>query len=285
MKAIGIAADSTCDLSKELIDKYGFSILPLCVSMGDREYQDGVDITLDELFAWSDQNNKTPKTSSTSPGLVGEFLKARMDEYEHLFFFTIGGKLSSTLSVLQVVAEELELEERVHIIDSNNLSTGIGQMMIEAAEMAERGESVEAITREMDRIRPMVRASFVVDTLTYLHRGGRCSGMTALVGGTLKIHPCIEVEDGVLHVAKKYRGKMEKVIGNYVEDHLEAMMRANKHRIFITHGNCDEAVIQSVVDRIAALAHFDEILITRVGSVIGSHCGPGTLGILYVEEW
>ena len=201
-----------------------------------------------------------------------------------MMIFTISGKMSTTVNVFRMVAEELEVEDKVCIIDSGNLSTGIALMVLKAAIMVQEGKSRAEIYEAIAAVKNRVRASFVVDTLTYLHRGGRCSSVEALAGGVLKLHPKIVVAEGSMGADKKYRGKMQKVILDYVKDMVEDLKKADKSRVFITHSGCDQAVIDSVHAYLEELYHFDEILVTRAGGVISSHCGPGTLGVLYIEE-
>lgn len=150
--------------------------------------------------------------------------------------------------------------------------------------MAQEGMDAKSIIEKIDEMKPKVRASFVVDTLTYLHRGGRCSGLAALAGGTLKLHPYIEVKDGKLQPGKKYRGRMNKVLMEYVSDLKPSLEKAKKERVFITHSGCEQTVIDAIQMELEAMDYFDEILVTRAGSVITSHCGPGTLGVLFIEE-
>ena len=174
------------------------------------------------------------------------------------------------------------MEERAHIIDSANLSTGIGLMVIEAAIMAREGKSAAEIVEHIEAIKPKVRSSFVVDTLTYLHRGGRCSSVAALMGGALKLHPRIGVAEGKMSAGKKYRGRMDRVIRDYVADMTDDLRHARKEHVFITHSGCDEETISAVQRMLEDLHHFDEIHVTRAGGVISSHCGPGTLGVLFI---
>lgn len=192
--------------------------------------------------------------------------------------------MSSTLSVMRMAVQELEAEERVHVFDSQNLSTGIGLMILEAAEMGKNGYTMKQIVDELETLRSKVRSSFVVDTLTYLHRGGRCSGIAALAGGMLKLHPRIAVVDGKMEPGKKYRGTIGKVIPAYVKDMEDDLKRAKKNRVFITHSGCAQEVIDEVYCYLKQLDLFEEILITRAGGVISSHCGPGTLGVLFIAQ-
>lgn len=279
---IKIAADSTCDLSKELINKYGISIIPLHIVLEDKEYLDGLDITPDEIYEWSDKNNTTPKTSAVGFENAMDVIKPIVNSGDEMIIFTISEKMSTTPNVFRMAAEELEVEDRVSVIESANLSTGIGLMVIEAAIMAAEGMERAVIVDKIEELKPRVRSSFVVDTLTYLHRGGRCSSVAALAGGMLKLHPKIVVENGAMLATKKYRGKMDSVILDYAKDMEEDLKQAKKNRVFITHSGCDQKTIDSVKEYLESLKQFDEILITRAGGVISSHCGPGTLGVLYI---
>lgn len=281
---IKIVADSTCDLSKDLVEKYDIQIAPLHIVLDEKEYFDGVDITPDEIYAWADENEKTPKTSAVGFEEAEKILAQIKDTDDEMILFTISGKMSTTVNVFRMVAEELEVEDKVCIIDSGNLSTGIALMVLKAAIMVQEGKSRAEIYEAIAAVKNRVRASFVVDTLTYLHRGGRCSSVEALAGGVLKLHPKIVVAEGSMGADKKYRGKMQKVILDYVKDMVEDLKKADKSRVFITHSGCDQAVIDSVHAYLEELYHFDEILVTRAGGVISSHCGPGTLGVLYIEE-
>lgn len=279
---IRIAADSTCDLSPGLIEKYGISILPLHVLLGEKEYRDGVDITPDEIYAWADANRTTPKTSATGAGEAIDLFRSFLEAGDEIIVFSISASMSSSYEYMRLAAAELQAEERISVIDSANLSTGIGLLVIEAAVMADKGCSRSDIVSRIEEYRPLVRASFVVDTLVYLHRGGRCSGIAALVGTALKLHPRIMVTDGMMRPGKKYRGKYSKIVLDYVRDMEPELRRARPERVFITHSSIEESVIESVREYLESLEHFGEILVTRAGGVISSHCGPGTLGVLFI---
>lgn len=279
---VKIISDSTSDLSKDLIEKYDISILPLHVLFGSEEHEDGVDVTPDEIYRWSDENKTTPKTSAPSLERAMEILKPYVDEGREVVAFSIASGMSTTGNVIRLAAEALEAEALVTVIDSANLSTGIGLLMIEAAVMAQEGKSAGEIAAYIETLKPLVRASFVVDTLTYLHRGGRCSGLAAMAGGVLKLHPRIAVKDGKMEPGKKYRGKIDKVIMDYVKDMEDDLKNAKKDRVFITHSGCDKNIVDRVRAYLESLDVFDEVLETRAGSVISSHCGPGTLGVLFI---
>ena len=178
--SIKIVADSTCDLSKELIEKYNISIIPLSIVMGDTSYYDGIETTPDEIFAWADANKTTPKTAAVSMDKTEELLAPYMEAGDDIIFFGISSEMSTTNNVVRLVGEDKEYD-RLFIIDSRNLSTGIGLQVIRAAELAKEGKSAEEIVQSINEAKDKVRASFVVDTLTYLARGGRCTAVTALL--------------------------------------------------------------------------------------------------------
>lgn len=279
---VKIISDSTCDLSKDLLERYDISILPLHILLGDQEYEDGRNITPDEIYQWADANKTTPKTSAPSMDKAVELFRPYVEAGQEIVCFSISSDMSASGNVMRLAAQELEAEDRVFVVDSANLSTGIGLLVIEAAIMAKEGTSAEEIAARMEELKPLVRASFVVDTLTYLYRGGRCSGLAAMAGSVLKLHPRIGVENGKMSPGKKYRGKLSKVIMSYVMDMEEDLKRARENRVFITHSGCEEEVIQEVIDYLKSLQVFEEILVTRAGGVISSHCGPGTLGVLFI---
>ena len=281
---IRILSDSTCDLSADLIARHGIAVLPLHVLLGDNEYLDGANITPDEIYRWSDENKTTPKTSAISVLEAKEAVKPLLDQGDEVICFTISSKLSGTYQNLVHAVEELHATDRVRVIDSQNLSTGVGLLVLQAADMIVQGLSLPEIETRLLALVPQVRSSFVVDTLTYLHRGGRCSGLAALAGGALKLHPRIAVSQGSMSAGKKYRGRMQRVLTEYVADMHDDLLQARNDRVFITHSGCDEQTIDLVRAQLEALGHFRDIHVTRAGSVISSHCGPGTLGVLYINK-
>ena len=280
---VKIISDSTCDLSKELIEKYDIEILPLHIMLGEEEYEDGKSITPDEIYKWSDEHKTTPKTSAAGITQVVDAYRPYLEQGREIVSFSISSEMSTTNNVMRMAAQELDAEEKVFVIDSANLSTGIGLLVIEAAIMAQEGKNGAQIVARMEELKPLVKASFVVDTLTYLYRGGRCSGLAAMAGGMLKLHPKIVVENGKMKPEEKFRGKIAKVIMDYVRSMETDLKNAKKDRVFITHSGCDETIMSEVKAYLEDMNHFDEILVTRAGCVISSHCGPGTLGVLFIK--
>ena len=279
---VKLLSDSTCDLSQELTERYDIEILPLHVLMGEGDYRDGVEVTTDQIFRWSDENKSTPKTAAPSLEDAVEKIGRLLEGGNEVLCFSISETMSSSLNIMRLAIEELEASDRAFAFDSKLVSTGIGLRVVEAACMAKEGMSAAEILKKLEELRPLVRSSFVVDTLTYLHRGGRCSSVAALAGGMLKLHPKIVVVDGKMEVAKKYRGNIAKVIKTYVQDMEEQLKAARPARVFITHSVSDEALVREVADYLQSLHVFAEILETRAGGVVSSHCGPGTLGVLFI---
>ena len=282
MGKIRITADSTCDLSESLLQQYGISVLPLNIVLDMKSYSDGEEISPDEIYAWAEKMRKTPKTAAVSCDRALEAASAFQKNGDEMIFLGISESMSTTCNVMRMVKEELNYTD-MYVIDSQNLSTGIGLQVLRAAELAGQGLDAREIAAQIERERSRVRASFVVERLDYLAMGGRCSCVAALLGGKLKLKPRIEVTDGKMQAGKKYRGNQDKVILKYVQDMEDQLRRAEPHRVFITHSGCEEAVIRSVEEYLKGLHHFEEILITRAGGVISSHCGPGTLGVLFYE--
>ena len=281
---VKIISDSTCDLSPELIAKYDIDILPLHILLGEDEYEDGRNITPQQIYDWSDAHKTTPKTSAPSLAEAIELFRPYIEEKREIVCFSISGSMSTSGNVMRLAAEELEASDLVTVIDSANLSTGIGLLVIEAAIMAEKGQSAAEIAATIESLKPNVRASFVVDTLTYLYRGGRCNAVSAMAGGVLRLHPKIVVENGAMDASKKYRGKINSVIMSYVKDMEEDLKSARPERVFITHSGCDRDTVNAVRSYLESFGIFHEILETRAGGVVSSHCGPGTLGVLFIAK-
>ena len=283
MKKIRIIADSTCDLSAELLEKYDITVIPLCIIMDEKSYFDGLEVSPEDIYKWADANKTTPKTAAVTFDRVTDTLRPFIEAGEDIIFFGISMKMSSTCNVVRVVGENFEYG-RIFVIDSENLSTGIGLQILRAAEMIRDGADAESIVAAIESARGFVRTSFVVDNLTYLARGGRCSAATAMMANVLGLHPMISVRDGAMGVSKKYRGKMSMVLKAYVADLKPSLLAADSSRVFLTHSGCDKTTLDAVYAELEALGYFKEILITQAGGVISSHCGPNSLGVLFYEK-
>jgi len=279
---IKICSDSTCDLSTGLIQKYDISVLPLYVMKDGEEHRDGVDITPDDIYAFTTETGKLCTTAAISVQDYIDFFTEQLADCDELVHFHISSDMSSCYQNACIAASELD--KKVYPIDARNLSTGIGQLVLAAAEMAQAGASGEEIAEAMNAKREKLDVSFVVDTLVYLHKGGRCSAVAALGANLLSLKPCIEVKEGAMGVGKKYRGSMEKCLTQYVRDRLAGRDDVDTGRIFITHSGVTPDLIEKVRDEVLKHQKFEEVLITRAGSTISSHCGPGTLGILFLTK-
>ena len=280
---VTIVADSTCDLSADLIEKYDITIIPLCIVMGENSYFDGIETTPEEIYKWADANKTTPKTAAVAIDNAASLLKPFMDEDREIVFFGISSQMSTTCNVVRLIGEEAGYD-KLHVIDSQSLSTGIGLQVLYAARLSMAGESAASIVEKAEKRRSAVSASFVIDTLTYLSRGGRCNSVTALLANTLKLKPEIVVKDGAMIVAKKYRGQLGSVLLKYTKDQEEALLAADKNCVFITHSGCSDDIVAPIKEYLESLSHFENIYVTRAGGVVSSHCGPGTLGVLYYTD-
>ncbi|MDD7267907.1 MAG: DegV family protein [Lachnospiraceae bacterium] len=283
MANIRIVTDSTADLMPEVREKYHISVIPLCVQLGEDSFFDGETITPDEIYQWSDQHKLTPKTAAVLPGKALEVIEPMVEAGDDIIFIGISEELSATCQVLRLLAQQLHYD-RLFVIDSRNLCFGVGLQAIWAADLAAQGKPAEEIVNIVGERQDRIRTSFIIDTLTYLARGGRCSGATALVANALRLKPTIIVGNGGMTVGKKYRGKGVSVYQKYVGDMREALLNASPEMIGIYYsGGCEEAFEQIQRD-IRELGYFETIITGRAGSVISCHCGPGTLGIIYLEK-
>ncbi len=275
-----IASDSTTDLSPELIERYGIVILPLGVTLGDKQYTDGVDIDPDFIYKNYEETGLLPKTSAVNLADFEEFFARQTADGTRVIFFTISSDMSSTHNNARLAAESVE---GAYVVDTRNLSTGGGLLLITAAEMAEAGHTAEEIVARCNELAPCVDASFIIDSLEFLYKGGRCSALAALGANLLSLKPCITVKDGKMGVGKKYRGKFGAVLPKYIEDRLGDASDVIKGHIFVTHAGCEPAVIEACVERVHAIAPEAELHITRAGCTISSHCGRNTLGVLFIR--
>ena len=280
-KQIIISSDSTCDLSKELVDRYQIRIQPMGISLGDQMYRDGVYITPDMIYAHHEKTGQLPKTSAINVVEALEYFEELTKDGSAVIHFTISSSMSSTYNNACVAAQEFE---NVYVVDAKNLSTGSGLLVLAAAEMAQEGMEAQQIVEKLNDLADRVDASFVVDNLEYLVKGGRCSALAAFGANLLQLKPCISVKNGAMGVGKKYRGKFEKVLLTYVADRLADAEDICLDRVFVTHAGCDPKVVESVAEAVKNTLPFREILVTRAGCTVSSHCGANTLGVLFIRK-
>ena len=280
-KQIIISSDSTCDLSHELIQRYNIRILPMGISLGDEIFRDGIDITPDAIYAHAAETGQLPKTSAINMAEDADFFEELTRDGSAVIHFTISSAMSATYNNARIAAEDFE---DVYVVDAKNLSTGSGLLVLAAAEMAQQGMEAEVIAQKVSAMADYVDASFVVDNLEYLAKGGRCSAVAAFGANLLQLKPCISVKNGTMGVGKKYRGKFEKVLPAYVADRLSNSEDIDMERIFVTHAGCDPQLVESVAELVRNTLPFKEVLVTRAGCTVSSHCGANTLGILFARK-
>lgn len=280
-EAIVITSDSACDLSADIVDKYNVKIIPLHVSIGDKDYKDCVDLMPDDIYGIYDKTGLLPKTSATNVLEYVEFFKQFTAKGCSVIHISLSSQVSCVYQNATLAASELS---NVYVLDSLNLSTGIGLLVIKACEMRDSGLTAPDIVKNLEKLIPCVNTSFVVDSLEFLHKGGRCSSITVVGANILHIKPCIEVLEGNMRLVKKYRGKLKNAIYNYVQERLKTTTDIDYSRIFITHSGVDGDIIEMVKNIIKENFIFKEILVTRAGCAVTSHCGPNTLGILFVKD-
>ncbi len=278
--AISITSDSTCDLG-HLVEERNIGILPLQVNLGANSYMDGVDITPADIFAFVAETKQLPKTAAPSIGDYEEFFKRQFElGYDEVVHLNISAKSSGSHNMAKQAAEGFG--GKVHVVDSMALSSGQGLLVMKACDMRDEGKSATEIEEALLELRTRVNTSFVPDSLDYLHKGGRVSGAVKVAAATFKIHPLIMMDNGQLVAGKKYKGKMAVLIKQYIEDLKELYPSYEKTRCFVTHSSADEELVNIAKAKVAEVFEFDEIIETVAGSIVTSHCGQGTLGVLFI---
>ena len=279
---IVITSDSTCDLGERIIAERNISILPLTVILGNDSFKDGVDIVPDDIFAYFEKTGELPKTGAPSTADYEQFFGKFVEQGKTVIRFNISSKASGSNGFAQ--AAQKKFGDKVYVIDSLALSTGQGLLVMKACDLRDEGKSAQEIADTVNALRPKVNTSFVPDTLLYLYKGGRCSTLSYYGSKVLSIHPMIDMKDGSLYPKKKYIGKMSRCLKNYVNDLAEEYKTYDKRRCFITHSGSEPELVAAVRAQVESLFTFDEILETVAGSIITSHCGKNTLGVLFICE-
>ena len=278
---VKIISDSTCDLSPELLERYDIAITPLCVIKDGKEFHDGVDITPADIFTHVDGGGELCSTAAVSQFEYTQMFTRYAKEYDEVVQINIGSNFSCCYQNACLAAQEFD---NVFVVDSGNLSTGQGLLVVSAAKLAQQGVSGIEIAERVRALVPKVEASFLIDHLDYMQKGGRCSTVAALGANLLKLKPCIEVREGKMSVCKKYRGSFEKCIRQYVKERLDGRTDIAGDLAFITHPACQKNVVDAAMEEAARYGAFDEVIETRAGCTVSCHCGPDTLGILFVRK-
>ena len=276
-----ITSDSTCDIN-HLAKERDIAIMSLQVHLDSMSYHDGVDIHPQDIFDFVAKTKILPKTSAPSITEYEEFFAKQLQKADSVLHFNISSKSSGSYSFAKAAAEGFG--GRVRVVDSRALSSGQGLLVVKAADLRDEGKSIDEVEAIVNELKTHVNTSFIPDTLDYLHKGGRVSGMVKVAASMFKIHPLIYMENGQLVPGKKYRGKMAMCIKNYVEDLKEQYPNYDKKRCFVTHSSADKEIVDVAKAKVKELFDFEEVVETVAGSIITSHCGQGTLGVLFIYE-
>jgi DegV family protein with EDD domain len=282
MQKIKLISDSTCDLSKDLLDKHQIDIVPLFVNFKEDSYLDGVTLTVPEMYKKVDELGFLPKTAAASPGSFVEVFEKYVEEGYEIIYFGIGAGFSGTLQSANS-AKQIVGSNQIHLIDSANLSSGSGLLMLKAAKFIQEGDDCLTIIDKINTLIPKVRTQFVINTMDYLYKGGRCSGMAAIAGTILKIKPIIKVVNGAMTVGKKPRGRIEVGIDVLIEELMNQISSVDEDYLMITHSMADESA-RYIKNKLNGNLPIKNIYETNAGCVISSHCGQGCIGILYIMK-
>ena len=278
---IKILSDSTCDLSQDLLSEHNITLVPLTVVKDDEQFKDGVTITAQQIFDHVAAGGALCSTSANSVGEYEDIFRQYVDHFDGVLHITIGSGFSSCYQNACVAAEEFN---NVKIVDSQNLSTGQGLVVLEAVRLAKECTSLEELHEKVQAFTAKVEASFLVDKLTYLVKGGRCSAAAALGANLLNLKPCIEVRDGKMIVVKKYRGNYAKCLASYVKDRLADREDLERNTLFVTQTSVSDDCYSAVMEAVKEYGHFLTTYETIAGCTVSCHCGPGTLGVLFVRK-
>ena len=278
---IKITSDSTCDLSQELLEKYDITLVPLTIIKDGQAYADGVTISPEEIFAHVAAGGDLCSTTAMNVGEYQEWFEKYAADYDGVLHINIGSGFSSSYQNACLAAEEFD---NVRVVDSKNLSTGQGLVVLKACELAQSCESLDQLQQQVQEFTSRVEASFLLDQLGYMVKGGRCSSAAALGANLLNLKPCIEVKDGKMSVVKKYRGNYAKCLASYVKDRLANRDDLDRKTLFVTRTPVNDTCLEAVKNAVDTYGDFEEIFWTEAGCTVSCHCGPGTLGVLFVRK-
>ena len=278
---IKILSDSTCDLSAALLQEHDITLVPLTVIKDGKEYKDGVTITPAEIFAHVAAGGDLCSTSANSVGEYEDKFNEFSGKYDGILVINIGSGFSSCYQNACIAAADFE---NVKVVDSMNLSTGQGLVVLEACRLAKECTSLEELHEKVQAFAEKVEASFLVDKLTYLVKGGRCSSAAALGANLLNLKPCIDVKDGKMGVSKKYRGKYGKCLSSYVQERLADRDDIRRDILFVTKTSVEDEEYEAVMEAVRQYGNFETVYETMAGCTVSCHCGPGTLGVLFVRK-
>ena len=276
-----ITCESSADLNQDMYKKLKVSVIPFKITLGDKDFSDGIDVTNTQLFEYFENTKQLPKTSAINEFDYEEFFKEQLKDCDGLIHFCISSQISSTYNNALNASKKFK---NVHIIDSMSLSSGIGLQVMYATKLRDKGVDIEEAVALINSRKEHVQISFVVDKLNYLYKGGRCSALSLLGANLLAIKPSIQVKNGKMIVGKKYMGKMHKILGQYILDTLEQFSNPDKSMCFITYSSATEEMLKVSKETLEKTGMFKKIIETTAGSTVTTHCGPNTLGIIYYND-
>ena len=278
---IKITADSTCDLGPALLEKYDISLAHLIVNKNGEAFTDGINITPADIFAHVAAGGDLCSTAALGVGDYQDLFAKFASDYDAVVHISISSEFSSSFQNAYIAASEFD---NVRVIDSRNLSTGQGLVVLSACDMSQNCTDLDKLCADLTDLTGRVEASFVLDQLKYMVKGGRCSSAAALGANLLNLKPCIEVKDGKMSVVKKYRGNFAKCLTSYVKDRLEGREDLDTSRLFLTHTPVDDDSYAAVKEAVNKYSNFNEVFETEAGGTVSCHCGPGTLGVLFIRK-
>lgn len=281
MARVKLFSDSTCDLTPELVQQYGIGIVPLYVHFGEEAYKDGVEMTTPLLYKKVEETGILPTTAAPSPGDIMQAFRPHVDAGEDIIFIGISTGMSATVNNARLAAAEFP-SGKIAVVDSRNVSTGIALLLLKAADFAAQGMGIHDIAAKVSALTSKVQTEFIIDTLDYLHKGGRCSGLAKIMGSMLNIRPSITVIDGKMVPAQKFRGSRQKALNGLLQNALANKENISPERIFITHSVSEDG--PWLKEQLEKHTDAKEVIITQTGCVVSSHCGPNTISILYLEK-
>ena len=278
---IKILSDSTCDLSPDILEKHNITVIPLTVIKDGENFSDGVDITTADIFAHVAAGGNLCSTAAINVNEYQQWFEKYTKEYDGVIHINLSSEFSCSHQNARLAAEDYP---NIRVIDSRNLSTGQGLVVLEACKLAATCNDLDEIKAELDIFTGKVESSFLLDRLDYMVKGGRCSTAAALGANLLNLKPCIEVKDGKMSVVKKYRGNYAKCLASYVKDRLHDRNDLNQDTLFVTRTPISDACLDAVKSAVEEYADFQTIYWTEAGCTVSCHCGPGTLGVLFVRK-
>ena len=285
MKRIGITADGVCDLPEEYLDFHDIDLIYFYITTETGRFRDGFEVTADNILEYLERGGKKAETNEPEPAEYKEFFENSLKKYDEIIHITISSQVSESYKRAAAAAELMgDMRKKVHIIDSEHLSTGMGHMVIKAVEMRDEGRSPDEIAAELNSMKKKISSSFITMSADYLYRNSRAPKRIRDITVALDLHPVIFMKDGKMALKGIKHGKYDKAVLRYIRSELRSNKRISKKRLFITHASCSVKTVADVMSEIEKLCSFDEIIVTKASATVSGNCGPGAIGVLFVYE-